>query len=119
MYKCCRKKRAANETDDFHEMTISEAIADIRKRKGYKMGFDDENQDNDRDSSEEAPRRKQSCVQTEDCLNDIEYAVFQKVYHNSRTKREVGLTNKNYKILSKKFQSMSMFIFPSNSKLCC
>ncbi|PAV75036.1 hypothetical protein WR25_06364 isoform G [Diploscapter pachys] len=83
-----RKKRAANETDDFHEMTISEAIADIRKRKGYKMGFDDEDQHKDRDSSEEAPRRKQSCVQTEDCLNDIEYAVFQKVYHNSRTKRE-------------------------------
>lgn len=40
---------------------------------------------------EEKPRRKQGkCDQTDDCLNDVEYAIFKKVYHNTRVKREVG-----------------------------
>ncbi|EPB73484.1 hypothetical protein ANCCEY_07433 [Ancylostoma ceylanicum] len=79
-----RKKRSTNSSEEDFErekpMSLSEAIADIRKKAGYKLGFDDDG---------EAPRRRQgSCDQTDDCLNDVEYAIFKKVYHNTRVKRE-------------------------------
>lgn len=96
-----RKKREVNGTvvDDDHEdkkpMSISEAIADIRSKKGYKEGFED---DEDDSSSEETieTRRKQrrSCQQSDDCLNNVEYAVFQKVYAEKRTKREAVFRRK-------------------------
>ncbi|VDL87270.1 unnamed protein product [Nippostrongylus brasiliensis] len=82
-----RKKRSTNssedsELDEIPRMSLAEAIADIRKRAGYKAGFDDNDQ---------SPRRKQGkCDQTDDCLNEVEYAIFKKVYHNNhRVKREV------------------------------
>ncbi|GMR56020.1 hypothetical protein PMAYCL1PPCAC_26215, partial [Pristionchus mayeri] len=76
-----RTKRDANITvmDEFDKKwSLSDAIADIRKRKGYEAGF-----------SESDTRRHPSgrCKQTDDCLNDTELAIFRKVYH-SRTKRE-------------------------------
>lgn len=87
-----RKKREADDEKNgttSKQMTISEAIADIRSKKGYKLGFED---DEEEDSSEETieMRRKQrrSCEQSDDCLNNVEYAVFQKVYAEKRTKRE-------------------------------
>ncbi|KAE9420466.1 hypothetical protein Angca_002058, partial [Angiostrongylus cantonensis] len=85
-----RRKRSTNssnelEDDEIPHMTISEAIADIRKRAGYELGFPVVFQDDD-----ESPRRKQgACEQTDDCLNEVEYAIFKKVYHNTRVKREI------------------------------
>uniref|UniRef100_A0A0K0D1D1 SAP domain-containing protein n=1 Tax=Angiostrongylus cantonensis TaxID=6313 RepID=A0A0K0D1D1_ANGCA len=81
-----RRKRSTNSSnelgdDEIPHMTISEAIADIRKRAGYELGFPDD---------DESPRRKQgACEQTDDCLNEVEYAIFKKVYHNTRVKREI------------------------------
>ncbi|KAK6048508.1 hypothetical protein COOONC_13987 [Cooperia oncophora] len=80
-----RKKRSTNSSEESEvehapRMTLSEAIADIRRKAGYKLGFDD---------NDKSPRRKQGqCDQTDDCLNEVEYAIFKKVYHNTRVKRE-------------------------------
>ncbi|VDO92199.1 unnamed protein product [Haemonchus placei] len=81
-----RKKRSTNSSEESEDeppprMTLSEAIADIRRRAGYKLGFHDD---------DKSPRRKQGkCDQTDDCLNEVEYAIFKKVYHNTRVKREL------------------------------
>lgn len=89
-----RKKREVEKVEK--HMTMSEAIADIRAKKGYKEGFDDDDEDDE--SSEETieTRRKQrrSCQQSDDCLNNVEYAVFQKVYADKRTKREAVFRRK-------------------------
>lgn len=98
-----RKKREAGkgeheDHEDSKQMTISEAIADIRSKKGYKEGFDEDDEEEKDNSSEETieMRRKQrrSCQQSDDCLNNVEYAVFQKVYAEKRTKREAVFRRK-------------------------
>ncbi|CAI5437783.1 unnamed protein product [Caenorhabditis angaria] len=95
-----RKKRDVNGTsEEEHEsqkkMTISEAIADIRSKKGYKQGFDEDVDDEtSSESAEQTIRRRQSCQQSDDCLNNVEYAVFQKVYADKRTKREAVFRRK-------------------------
>ncbi|CAJ0562797.1 unnamed protein product, partial [Mesorhabditis spiculigera] len=73
-----RKKRGAAENDedlvDGPKMSLSDAIKDIRRKKGYEPGF------------KHGTRSGGHCDQTHDCLNEVEYAVYMKVYH-TRTKR--------------------------------
>ncbi|CAB3407881.1 unnamed protein product [Caenorhabditis bovis] len=85
-----RKKRGADEEPE-KKMTISEAIADIRAKKGYKLGFED---DSSEEETVERRRKQRACTQSDDCLNNVEYAIFQKVYAEKRTKREAVFRRK-------------------------
>ncbi|KAF1769560.1 hypothetical protein GCK72_001377 [Caenorhabditis remanei] len=94
-----RKKRDVDgkEVDDHEDkkqMTISEAIADIRSKKGYKEGFDADDDDSSEETIETRRKQRRSCQQSDDCLNNVEYAVFQKVYAEKRTKREAVFRRK-------------------------
>ncbi|VDM63547.1 unnamed protein product [Angiostrongylus costaricensis] len=96
-----RRKRHAERTEHYHKAKslvpplllacvpcpawVTLALASRKKRSTNSSNELEDDEDDD-----ESPRRKQgTCDQTDDCLNEVEYAIFKKVYHNTRVKREI------------------------------